>query len=245
MNVSIDRTNDSVWRIRDIAYALLAYFSVEILIVLLESLTFGGIVSEESNIPLGAFVVEEVIDAVILFGVAVYFIRTRYKAKLSSVGLHGRHIMRNLSIGVVVGIFLWLTLSLLDLGMRWAFWGIDVKHPLIARAEKSGSLLGSFALVASGGIVSPIAEEMFLRGFAYTVLKKRLKIFMAVIITNVVFSLLHVEFQWFLQIFVTGVVLTLIFEWSGSLVTVIISHSIVNCLVLGFAAMRLAQPFSG
>ena len=57
----------------------------------------------------------------------------------------------------------------------------------------------------------------------------------AIIITAILFSAIHMQFQGFLPRFVLGIVLGYLFYWSGSLWLPIIAHFLNNAIAVTFA----------
>lgn len=84
-------------------------------------------------------------------------------------------------------------------------------------------------------VAGPIMEEIFFRGFMYNAFKKRIGIFWGILFTSSVFSLLHAHLVGFLPILILGIVLTYLYEKTGSLVpsmTVHILHNLASLLMV-------------
>ncbi len=92
--------------------------------------------------------------------------------------------------------------------------------------EKQTSILWFSTLFAA--IAGPVAEEIFFRGFMYTAIREKLGIGRAMVITSVVFSLLHAHIVGFLPILALGLLLAYLYEKTGSLVSSISVHIIHN-----------------
>jgi uncharacterized protein len=78
-------------------------------------------------------------------------------------------------------------------------------------------------------------EEIFFRGFMYNAFKKRMGVFWGIAITAVVFSLLHAHWVGFIPILILGVLLTYLYEKTGSLVpsmTVHILHNLASVFMV-------------
>jgi membrane protease YdiL (CAAX protease family) len=95
------------------------------------------------------------------------------------------------------------------------------------------STAAAYALAIFGVTLGPLMEELFFRGMLYPALARRLGIAASIVITALLFALLHASQlgnSWspLLIIFVVGVVLTLIRARSGSVAAATIAHATYN-----------------
>lgn len=96
-------------------------------------------------------------------------------------------------------------------------------------------------LLLAGGI-APLVEETIFRGLIYGWLRTHMPIVIAVLVSAAVFAAVHVIPLLFPALFVVGVILALVYEYSGSLWTSILLHSIQNSLATTLIFMILAFP---
>lgn len=104
-------------------------------------------------------------------------------------------------------------------------------------------------------IFAPIAEEVIFRGLVYTRLRRAIPAALACVLSSLLFGVLHGQLLWIAYAFVMGVVLTIVFERTGTLWANIIVHITFNLagsylvqylpgsvfiLVLGLAGMAAA-----
>lgn len=82
-----------------------------------------------------------------------------------------------------------------------------------------------FLLIA---ILGPINEELVLRGIIYEGYKKKNGAFWALIISSIMFGLMHMNLNQALYAMVVGIMLILIREATGSLLAPIICHIVFN-----------------
>ena len=82
-------------------------------------------------------------------------------------------------------------------------------------------------LLCVGGLV-PVAEELLFRGVLYGWLRQRWGIAACTIISSALFTMAHANFRVAVQIFITGAVLALLYEYSRSILAPIIAHMAVN-----------------
>lgn len=81
-------------------------------------------------------------------------------------------------------------------------------------------------------VVGPIFEEIFFRGFCYTILKNKLGVKWGMIISSAFFALIHENTFAFWPIFILGMVLCYVYEKRGSLLTTIVLHVTYNSIFI-------------
>lgn len=166
---------------------------------------------------------------------AIYYFLKRYKLGLSAIGLK-RPRWRDLAYGLSAVLPYYL-LYLLTVGVVGHFvTGLNVnQQQQIGFADVHGSVplvLTFISLV----ILPPIAEEIMVRGFLYSSLKKALPLVWAVIGTSAIFAIAHLPeggsagplYIAALDTFVLSLVLIYLREKTGSLWASITLHAIKN-----------------
>ena len=86
-------------------------------------------------------------------------------------------------------------------------------------------------LIVAGAIV-PFAEEMFFRSLLYGWLRRRIGIWPAALASALCFSVLHGIFWMVPALTTLGVILTLVYERSGSLWAVTVTHGLFNTVTV-------------
>lgn len=79
-------------------------------------------------------------------------------------------------------------------------------------------------------IVAPIAEEVLVRGYLYGKLKKVTSVAVALMISSLLFSVMHMQLNVALNVLPLGVVLVLLRETTGSIWAGILLHMLKNGL---------------
>lgn len=94
----------------------------------------------------------------------------------------------------------------------------------------SGELLGSvgIALWIAVVIMAPLVEELTFRGFMYTRLKQGMPKWIAIIVTSLVFGIVHGTIIWAIYTFIFSLCLIYIFERTKSLWGCILFHMSFN-----------------
>lgn len=156
----------------------------------------------------------------------------KYRAPLAEVGLTRfpwkdifyKGILGGLVVLVVVFFLLSIIISLLH------------KTPppqplteLLIASRNRGFLVLSFLLV---GVLAPLGEEVYFRGFVYPAIRWRLGMLPAVLVSSAFFGALHFDLFRFLPLTAGGAALALICERTGSLLPSIFAHSTWNITML-------------
>jgi membrane protease YdiL (CAAX protease family) len=81
-------------------------------------------------------------------------------------------------------------------------------------------------------LVGPLAEEAFFRGYTFGFLRQRLGFPAALLVSSVLFAVIHFNLSGFLIYLIIGVVLAWVYERTSSLMAPIAGHVTVNALVL-------------
>ncbi|MCS7207781.1 MAG: CPBP family intramembrane metalloprotease [Dehalococcoidia bacterium] len=95
---------------------------------------------------------------------------------------------------------------------------------------------GLFALLTVGVVVllAPLAEEIFFRGFLLTALTPRFTRGGALVVSSLVFAVLHGAPGLMVPVFFAGLVLGVLFLRSGSLLPPLMAHALQNALAYAF-----------
>lgn len=76
--------------------------------------------------------------------------------------------------------------------------------------------------------IAPIAEEIIMRGWLYGKLRKKIKVWSAILITSLVFALLHGQLNVGVSVFILSVVLCGLREITGSVWSGVLLHILSN-----------------
>jgi membrane protease YdiL (CAAX protease family) len=89
-------------------------------------------------------------------------------------------------------------------------------------------------------LIGPIIEELFTRGFVYRILKNKYSILWAVVISSVVFQILHgfsIDTLLNLRILLVSLIFTYVYEKTGIVWSSIITHSLNNVFWFIFVSL--------
>ena len=128
----------------------------------------------------------------------------------------GRGVLRELSIGVLAGLLIWLV-------------RLVPRTVLGSDASDSFLLSKSTVVILEITVWTPIVEETLYRGALYRYLRDRLRWLPTVVFSSAVFALMHSSSQ-MPYAYVLGLVCALLREWRGSLIAPVAAHASWNLL---------------
>ncbi len=107
-------------------------------------------------------------------------------------------------------------------------------HPLvnILLEKGEGSRWMIYYSVVLATIIAPFLEEIFFRGFCYTLFKKKAGPGAAMVLSSALFAVIHQNLFAFWPIFVLGMALSYIYEKRGSLIAPITLHLFHNSIFI-------------
>lgn len=129
---------------------------------------------------------------------------------------------------IAVSIVLAILMSFLDIGVE-----NHKTASLQAHLTPFSFLIGFM----SAAIVSPVYEEIFYRGFLYKFFRDKLGIGTGMLISSFIFMLVHIPNYNVLPVtFVTGLLLSWVYQKTGSVIPCILIHSIFNGIAVTLTA---------
>lgn len=181
----------------------------------------------------GQFVFALVIQAIIV-GLLVLFMRRR-KTRLSAIGVV-RPRIRDAGMAII-GFLVYFVSYLLLIYVVSAFVpGLDLEQEQEIGFDKSTVGLALIPIFVSLVILPPLVEEFIFRGFVYTGLRNKLKVWSAGLVTSALFAAAHLQFGSgntllyvaAIDTFILSMVMVNLRERSGSLWPSIGLHAIKN-----------------
>lgn len=154
-----------------------------------------------------------------------------YRQHISSIGITLKNFIKNVFYGIAgyIAVIPLLVITMIITAVIISL--LKYKPPVqpivdVLLSEKKVPLLVYSSLFAA--IAGPIMEEIFFRGFMYNAVKKHVGIFWSIILTASIFSFLHAHVVGFMPILILGILLTYLYEKTGSLIPSITVHIIHN-----------------
>ncbi len=99
-------------------------------------------------------------------------------------------------------------------------------------------------MILTVAIAAPLGEELFFRGFALPALRRSFGPLLAVLVSGVLFSALHLDPVGFIGLLEIGVMLALLRVWTGSLWPSVVAHAVNNGIAGAAFMMGFEDPDS-
>jgi len=113
---------------------------------------------------------------------------------------------------------------------------------VIKMVTSESTTLGLLVLGITICLIAPIAEELLFRGFLYPVLKKYLGMIGAALVTSAAFAVSHQPPLVWGTIFLLALLLTYVYEKTGSLYSAIFIHILHNTTIFALLRLTTAVP---
>ena len=119
--------------------------------------------------------------------------------------------------------------------------GLPAENPQLPFLAPGGySTFGAIGMFIFGGLIVPFAEELLFRGVLYLWLRQRFGIWPAVLVSSLVFGILHGEVSIGVAAAFLGIVLAWAYEKSQSLWSPVIIHVVNNAAKILLLYLLLA-----
>lgn len=217
------------WRILDIFVVLGIYAVAMTVFYGISAAILGTDILDSQNSPPWFSLLEGLVEFGIFVLLPVLIVTRAYKAKIKEIGLETLVSHAAVWVGIFSGVLLWATVSLVNYLIESVF-GPGPAHPDIERLSASSSTIDYLLLSFPVFILTPISEEVYARGFAYTILRERYGVTTAMIASSILFAAFHMSLWFFLQAFVAAVGLAWLREKYNSVAPAIVAHAVVNLL---------------
>jgi uncharacterized protein len=188
-----------------------------------------------TNLPLLVFLSLIGLDAALLVVVYLRLVRTGATTE-RELGWTASHFLRNVVIGVL-GFLVIIVASAVIAYVLMNFGVIQTQTEQMGIRRSSQVVF--YLLLLGAGVVAPIAEETFFRGYVFRAYLTSLGPLWAYGLSAVIFAVLHLNLPALLPVILIGLILAFMFQRTGSLVSPVVAHGLNNAL--GIAAVYFSQ----
>jgi hypothetical protein len=217
------------WGIWDVCKVAILFSFFGYMLIIIESAlarTFPLIKNDNLRMVINSSILD--VLAVVLI---IYFTVHQYKEKLSALGLSLKNFFKNVFYGVVsyIAAVPFLLLILVVISVVSGLLNYVPKEQAVVKLfmkESDGAFL--LYTIFFAAIAGPVIEEIFFRSFMYNALKKHIGIIASALITALIFSTLHAHAIGFVPIMALGLLLTYLYETTGTLTASITAHIMHN-----------------
>jgi membrane protease YdiL (CAAX protease family) len=98
--------------------------------------------------------------------------------------------------------------------------------------ENAATAAQRIPIILLAVVIAPVAEELAFRGYLYGVIKRFFGAVPALVLSGILFALIHLNLPSFFPLLVLGWVFALAYELSGSLLVPMTMHALFNALNL-------------
>jgi len=182
-------------------------------------------------------VLNATLSDIVGLAIVLYFAVNKFKGGLAGLGISLKEIKRDLMIAVggylTIIPVLAIIMIIVLIGLKvFNYEPPETKTFEILYGAKGPRLL--FFLTVLVTVIGPVAEELFFRGFAYPVFRKKIGVRKAILLVSVIFAMLHMNIVSFFPILALGILLAYLYEKTGSMIPSITVHVIHNSAVIFF-----------
>ena len=104
-------------------------------------------------------------------------------------------------------------------------------QPPLKDLSMSGVILSAFLILTV--IITPVVEEIFFRGFLFQWMSSNRPVWLAAIISSVMFGVSHIVPPQAIAATILSLVIIVLYVYSGSIWPAIVAHVVNNALAIG------------
>jgi hypothetical protein len=106
------------------------------------------------------------------------------------------------------------------------------------------SAFDALAMLFLAGFAAPFGEELLFRGILYSMFRERWGIWIGVLVSSFLFGLIHGNLAVGLTGFLLGILTAIVFEYSKSLWTAVLVHTLNNSIKIVLLYLLVILGFS-
>jgi len=178
-----------------------------------------------------SFVVSSLLQTVLFISLVLGAAKLVYHAPLATLGLRACRGRDLLLYGFLCGLGLFILVTgLMALAISLVQRNPQ-PQPFAAMVMRSQNLTQLYVLLGMGGILGPLGEEIYFRGFVYPALRSRWGVWPGAVISGCFFGFLHFDLLRFIPLAIGGTCLALICEKSKSIWPAWAAHGTWNIVM--------------
>lgn len=215
--------DDITWSVADVFKVLLLSFLIFIpSVIALVFITYAiSGIDPFSSLPTSITLLS--LFHIILLSFTLIYIKRR-GGSFKSLGL--RRIGRRI---IILGIASGLIIVVANISITILLQPVTGASPIQEEIYKLISRPGmQIAIAIFSILLAPFVEEVYFRGFSYQAFRKSWGVKAAIPLCSIFFSILHMDPWSIPNTFIAGLILTILYEKTGSLNATVIAHSINN-----------------
>jgi membrane protease YdiL (CAAX protease family) len=162
-----------------------------------------------------------------------FFLRAHEVSWKEFLGLDVPQLGRKLLVGLVAALLVIPVLLLINWAIAYLLThlqGPPAEQHVVTMAKANSNLPLRVALAVAAIISAPFVEEAVFRGVLYPVIKQRGNRPLALFFTALLFAAVHANLMTFIPLALFAILLALLYDKTGALVTPMVTHSVFNAL---------------
>lgn len=171
-------------------------------------------------------------QAALLIGFTLYLAISRLNLTMKDLGIDWKELFTGLKRGLVYGPVVFFLVTMAGALTHLFFPSVDEVQPFAQMVLNAGSMAEILVLSFLAVILAPLSEELYFRGLLFGVLKEELGLQWGVLLSGLVFGLMHFDLFRLLPLGIGGMALAWLYQKSGSLFAPITAHGVWNGLML-------------
>jgi membrane protease YdiL (CAAX protease family) len=213
---------NAVWTIRDVLIITLCVLAGSILFYTVLLAFFGD---NKATLRIARYV-----GSLLMIFLPLFWVKRKFGLSKEVLGLRTGNVTFSLHILLGIGAagIYFLFIQLTPFGYGTIFTGLKKSYSYINLILMPLSISGFASIV-----LTPVGEEIMVRGFMYGHFRKKLGVAIGLILQAMVFALLHISPSIkSIQAFIIGVILGLLYEKTGSIYSSMICHGAINYIAI-------------
>lgn len=143
------------------------------------------------------------------------------------LGIHASRFARHVGTGLMVGVLALIASATLQIVLE-RVGGTRQTQLQDIRCVRDFPVIGFFAVMFAGGVLAPIAEELFFRGFVFRSYLQTRGPLVAYGASSLLFASLHLNLPALLPIMALGLLFAWAYQRTGSIVPSMVAHALNN-----------------
>jgi uncharacterized protein len=158
---------------------------------------------------------------------------------VADLGLRSDRLRYNIGFGLILGAVVLVASALIQGGLEAI--GVHQTQLVDLQCIRDFPLSGFSVVVLTGGILAPISEELYFRGFVFNTYLRTRSRPVAFIATSLIFAALHLNLAAMLPILVLSLMFCWAYQKTGSIVPSVVGHALNNTIAFCILYFTSAQ----
>jgi membrane protease YdiL (CAAX protease family) len=142
------------------------------------------------------------------------------------LGLDRSRLVYHLGLGLLVGVGVLVLSAVIQATLQAV--GVRQTQLVDLQCVREFPLPGFLAVVLAGGVLAPIAEELYFRGFVFRTYLQTRGPLVAYGATSLLFAVLHLNLPALLPILILSLIFCYAYRRTGSIVPSVVGHALNN-----------------